>query len=130
SALVLSSFAMQKPANTTQPAEIAMVQSAGKSGRAQHSSSGTSNSSGQSAAPQNAAGQNAAAQNATAPAQIFGYRDFSKQYQIDQQFLAIPSPQLAEQHLKVLTQAPHIAGSLEDKATAEYVAKQFSVAGL
>ena len=64
------------------------------------------------------------------PSQIFGFRDFSKQYQIDQQFLAVPSPARAEQHLKILTAAPHVAGSPEDKATADYVAKQFAVAGL
>src|SRR4029078_5858363 len=31
---------------------------------------------------------------------------------------------------KVLTQAPHIAGSPEDKATADYVAEKFRAAGL
>jgi N-acetylated-alpha-linked acidic dipeptidase len=64
------------------------------------------------------------------PARIFGFRDFSKQYQVDQEFLAVPSPARAEQHLKVLTAQPHVAGSPEDKATADYVAKQFAVAGL
>src|SRR5262249_36244921 len=55
---------------------------------------------------------------------------FSKQYQVDQEFLAVPSPARAEQHLKILTALPHVAGSPEDKATADYVAKQFAVAGL
>ena len=64
------------------------------------------------------------------PSQIFGFRDFSKQYQVDQEFLAVPSPARAEQHLKILTALPHIAGSPEDKATADYVAKNFKVAGL
>lgn len=64
------------------------------------------------------------------PPSIFGFRDFSKQYQIDQQFLAVPSPARAEQHLKILTAQPHVAGSPEDKATADYVLKQFQVAGL
>jgi N-acetylated-alpha-linked acidic dipeptidase len=44
--------------------------------------------------------------------------------------MAVPDPKLAEEHLRILTQAPHIAGSPEDKATAEYVAKKFREAGL
>ena len=64
------------------------------------------------------------------PPQIFGFRDFSKQYQVDQEFLAVPSPARAEQHLKILTALPHVAGSPEDKATADHVAKYFTVAGL
>jgi N-acetylated-alpha-linked acidic dipeptidase len=82
----------------------------------------------QGAAPQEASTQGTAPQGA-AP-QIFGFRDFSKQYQIDQQFLAVPSPARAEQHLKILTAQPHVAGSPEDKATADYVAKNFAIAGL
>lgn len=61
---------------------------------------------------------------------VFGFRDFSQQYQIDQKFLAVPDPKRAEQHLKILTTLPHIAGSVEDHNTAEYVLKQFHVAGL
>src|SRR5262249_47374904 len=61
---------------------------------------------------------------------MFGFRDFGKQYQIDQEFLQVPSPARAEQHLKILTAQPHLAGSPEDKATADYVAKMFTVAGL
>lgn len=45
-------------------------------------------------------------------------------------FLAVPDPKLAGEHLRTLTQAPHIAGSPEDKATAEYVAQKFREAGL
>jgi N-acetylated-alpha-linked acidic dipeptidase len=44
--------------------------------------------------------------------------------------MAVPDPKLAEEHLRILTQAPHIAGSPEDKATAEYVASKFREAGL
>ena len=40
-------------------------------------------------------------------------------------FLAVPDPKLAEEHLRVLTQAPHMAGTPEDKATADYVAQKF-----
>jgi N-acetylated-alpha-linked acidic dipeptidase len=49
---------------------------------------------------------------------------------IESRFLAVPDPKLAEQHLRTLTQAPHIAGSPEDKATADYVAQKFREAGL
>jgi N-acetylated-alpha-linked acidic dipeptidase len=84
-------------------------------------------------AQQNTAGTGQPAQGVPSPgvpSQIFGFRDFSKQYQVDQEFLAVPSPARAEQHLKILTALPHIAGSPEDKATADYVAKNFKVAGL
>ena len=77
--------------------------------------------------------QNAATPAATspsAPTQMFGFRDFSKQYQIDKEFLASPSAERAEQHLKILTAKPHIAGSPEDWATAQHVAKHFNIAGL
>ena len=94
------------------------------------SSFAVQNTSGQSA--QGAAAQGATPQAAPSqvPQHIFGFRDFSKQYQIDQEFLAVPSPARAEQHLKILTALPHIAGSPEDKATADYVLKQFTIAGL
>ena len=49
---------------------------------------------------------------------------------METRFLAVPDPKLAEEHLRILTQAPHIAGSPEDKATADYVAKKFREAGL
>ncbi len=32
--------------------------------------------------------------------------------------------------MKILTALPHIAGSPEDKATADHVAKHFDIAGL
>ncbi|HYL13849.1 MAG TPA: transferrin receptor-like dimerization domain-containing protein [Terriglobales bacterium] len=49
---------------------------------------------------------------------------------VESRFLAVPDPKLAQEHLKILTRAPHIAGSPEDKATAEYVARKFREAGL
>src|SRR5262245_25710394 len=61
---------------------------------------------------------------------ILGYRDASAESAVESRFLAVPDPKLAEEHLRILTQAPHIAGSPEDKATAEYVAKKFREAGL
>src|SRR5208282_2541591 len=61
---------------------------------------------------------------------ISGFRDVAGEREIEKKFMAVPDPKLAEEHLRILTQAPHIAGSPEDKATAEYVAKKFREAGL
>ncbi|MGO9575812.1 MAG: M28 family metallopeptidase [Terriglobales bacterium] len=61
---------------------------------------------------------------------ISGFRDAAGEREVETKFLAVPDPKLAEEHLRILTQAPHIAGSPEDKATAEYVAKKFREAGL
>lgn len=65
------------------------------------------------------------------PAQpIFGFRDSAAESATEARFLAVPDPKLAEEHLRTLTQAPHMAGTPEDKATAEYVAQKFREAGL
>jgi N-acetylated-alpha-linked acidic dipeptidase len=61
---------------------------------------------------------------------LFGFRDASQELKAETEFLAVPDPKLAEEHLRILTQAPHIAGSPEDKATADYVASKFRQAGL
>jgi N-acetylated-alpha-linked acidic dipeptidase len=61
---------------------------------------------------------------------ISGFRDVAREQEIEKKFMAVPDPKLAEEHLRILTQAPHIAGSPEDKATAEYVATKFREAGL
>ncbi len=61
---------------------------------------------------------------------ISGFRDVAAEREVEAKFMAVPDPKLAEEHLRILTQAPHIAGSPEDKATAEYVAKKFREAGL
>ena len=66
----------------------------------------------------------------SASSQVFGFRDFSTQRQWDQIFIKVPDPALAEQHLKTLTAEPHVAGSPEDKKTADYVAQKFKEAGL
>src|SRR5512146_3457997 len=44
---------------------------------------------------------------------------------LEQQFLAVPDPRQAEQHMKILTSEPHMAGTPEDRKTAEYVARKF-----
>src|ERR1700675_2803215 len=63
-------------------------------------------------------------------ATISGFRDAAGEREVEKKFMAVPDPKLAEEHLRILTQAPHIAGSPEDKATAEYVAKKFRETGL
>jgi N-acetylated-alpha-linked acidic dipeptidase len=72
------------------------------------------------------------AQQNSAPAttQVFGFRDFTQQRQWDQKFIAVPDPGRAEEHLRILTAEPHVAGSPEDKKTADYVAQKFKEAGL
>ena len=64
------------------------------------------------------------------PQPIFGFRDAATENTIEARFLAVPDPKLAEEHLRTLTQAPHMAGTPEDKATADYVAQKFRDAGL
>jgi N-acetylated-alpha-linked acidic dipeptidase len=64
------------------------------------------------------------------PASVFGFRDFAREAYWDAQFMAVPDPALARQHLKILTSAPHWASSPEDYATAQYVAAHFKAAGL
>ncbi|HUO26160.1 MAG TPA: M28 family metallopeptidase [Candidatus Aquilonibacter sp.] len=61
---------------------------------------------------------------------IFGFHDSAGESALEDRFLAVPDPKLAEEHLRILTQAPHMAGTPEDKATADYVAQKFREAGL
>ncbi len=70
-----------------------------------------------------------AASSASTPA-IFGFRDATAELATESRFLAVPDAKLAEEHLRILTQAPHMAGTVEDKATADYVAQKFRDAGL
>jgi N-acetylated-alpha-linked acidic dipeptidase len=74
----------------------------------------------------------AQSQKTSTPAEgpIFGFREFAAERDLEQRFMAVPDPQLARQHLKTLTAAPHMAGTPEDRATAEYVAARFREAGL
>jgi N-acetylated-alpha-linked acidic dipeptidase len=66
----------------------------------------------------------------SAPQPIFGFRDPATEAATEARFFAVPDPKLAEEHLRTLTQAPHMAGTPEDKATADYVAQKFRAAGL
>jgi N-acetylated-alpha-linked acidic dipeptidase len=61
---------------------------------------------------------------------ILGFRDAKSEADLERRFLAVPDPKLAERHLRTLTSAPHIAGTAEDRVTAEYVAERFREAGL
>ena len=61
---------------------------------------------------------------------IFGFRDAAAENAAEARFIAVPDPKLAEEHLRTLTQAPHMAGTLEDKATADYVAERVRAAGV
>ena len=63
-------------------------------------------------------------------APLFGFRKSADEIALENRFLAVPDPKLAEEHLRILTQAPHMAGTPEDKATADYVAQKFREAGL
>ncbi len=72
----------------------------------------------------------ATAQFSTPPDRVLGYRDFSRQARLDQQFLAVPDAHLAQEELKTLTANPHVAASKEDYETAVYVAGKFKAAGL
>lgn len=65
-----------------------------------------------------------------APQPIFGFRDAAAENAAEVHFLAVPDPKLAEEHLRSLTQAPHMAGTPEDSTTADYVALKFRAAGL
>jgi len=61
---------------------------------------------------------------------IFGFRDSGAESAAEAKFLAVPDTRLAEEHLRILTKDPHMAGTPEDKATADYVAQKFRNAGL
>ena len=61
---------------------------------------------------------------------VFWFRNAEAEIAQESRFLGVPDPKLAEQHLRILTQAPHVAGTPEDKATADYVAQKFREAGL
>jgi len=63
-------------------------------------------------------------------APLFGFGNSADEVALENRFLAVPDPKLAEEHLRILTQAPHMAGTTEDKATADYVTQKFRDAGL
>jgi N-acetylated-alpha-linked acidic dipeptidase len=66
-----------------------------------------------------------AQQSASSAPAPFGFRNFGAEHELESRFLRVPDPRLAEEHLRILTAEPHIAGSPEDKKTADYVAQKF-----
>ncbi len=52
------------------------------------------------------------------------------QKQLEEKFLALPRPENAEKYLFKLTEEPHIAGSPESKAVAEYINSKYLEWGL
>jgi N-acetylated-alpha-linked acidic dipeptidase len=64
------------------------------------------------------------------PPESFGYTDFAHELNLEDRFMAVPDAKLAGEHMKLLSAEPHIAGSPEDRKTAEYVARKFRAAGL
>jgi len=69
-------------------------------------------------------------QPASIPPALAGFRNAAAEQKLEEKFLAVPEPGLAREHLRILTAEPHIAGSPEDRKTAEYVARKFREAGL
>src|ERR1700746_2579639 len=67
---------------------------------------------------------------ALASGDLPGFVHPDEELAVESRFLTVPNPKLAKEHLRILTQAPHVAGTPEDKANAEYVAKKFREAGL
>ena len=61
---------------------------------------------------------------------LLGFRSPAAELRLESRFLAVPDPRHAEENLRILTQWPHMAGTPEDLATAEFVAGKFREAGL
>ena len=64
------------------------------------------------------------------PSTIAGFESPSAELALEKKFLAVPDPKRAEQDLRVLTGAPHVATTIEDRKTAEYVLQRYKEAGL
>ena len=75
-------------------------------------------------------GQTTTPANTPSSPAMLGFQNSAAEAKLDQEFLQVPSATLAGEELKILTAAPHVAGSKEDYATAEYVAQKFRDAGL
>src|SRR4029077_3225889 len=78
----------------------------------------------------NLSGTSQSALSSSSASSIFGFRNSSDEMAREIPCMVLPDPKLAEEHLRILTQAPHMAGTPEDKATADYVAQKFREAGL
>src|SRR5438132_14022502 len=60
---------------------------------------------------------------------ILGFRNPAGENAVESRFLAVPEPKISQGHMRILTQAPHIAGSTEDKDTPYYVAGKIREGG-
>ena len=72
----------------------------------------------------------AAARNSGSSATLPGFENASAELIWEKLFLAVPDPHRAEDEMKFLSAEPHPAGSLQDRKTADYVARKFREAGL
>jgi N-acetylated-alpha-linked acidic dipeptidase len=64
------------------------------------------------------------------PTVIAGFESPVVELGLEKKFLAVPDPKQAEQDLRALTAAPHLATTPEDRKTAEYVSQRYKEAGL
>ena len=64
------------------------------------------------------------------PGSIAGFEAPLAELSLERRFLAVPDPKKAEQDMKILTSAPHLATTPEDRKTAEYVLQKYKEAGL
>lgn len=64
------------------------------------------------------------------PSVIAGFETPGVELALEKKFLAVPDPKKAEQELRILTSAPHLATTVEDRKTADYVLQKYKDAGL
>ena len=74
----------------------------------------------------NLSGTSQSALPSSGAASIFGFRNSSDEMAREIRFMVVPDPKLAEDHLRILTQAPHMAGTPEDKAPPTTWPKNFA----
>lgn len=67
---------------------------------------------------------------AQAPIDGFSAARVAAHRRLEEQFRAVPTPNSAREHLRILTRDPHIAGTKEDYATAIYVRDQLRSYGI
>src|SRR3954467_2864253 len=72
----------------------------------------------------------AISQNGTHILDGFSRQRSDAQVSLEQRFRAVPKPNSAREHLRILTREPHIAGTKEDYATALYVRDQLRSYGI
>ena len=70
--------------------------------------------------------------NSQPPAALRGFTSdgAAAERQAEEKFKAIPKPDNLREYMRVITQAPHHAGSANSRKVAEYVLSRFKAAGL